>query len=290
MKDFTRLLPYLPRRIGDEVLRISAFYRGGITSLCELRLSSYSRSSVKLLSERIILHNRCTPDDIRKSTELLCEGAMYAKRDTLSEGFVTLFDGVRVGICGQARYDGGVLVGISEPSTLVFRIPTEPFFDPIGLYSAYKGCTRGMLVYSPPGVGKTTALRTLAGLIASPNSSEEVVVIDERCEFIHDDYSDASVAILRGYKRAEGMAIALRTLSPTVMMVDEIGRREEALMMTESLNSGVKVVATAHAGSLSELRERRPLFPFFECGIFDVFVGVGISDGERTLVVNGVDE
>jgi hypothetical protein len=69
---------------------------------------------------------------------IVCEGSLYEKREGITDGYVTTYGGVRVGICGQARYDSGRLVGISNVTSLIFRIPTEPFFDADGLFEAWR--------------------------------------------------------------------------------------------------------------------------------------------------------
>ena len=216
---------------------------------------------------------------------MLCEGAVYAHRECIKAGYISLAGGIRVGIGGTAGYDGGALVGISEISSLVFRIPTGVFSEIGTVYEVYKKCERGMLIFSPPGVGKTTALRSLAGLIGGGREAEQVAVVDERCEFDIEDYENSSVDILRGYKRETGIEIALRTLSPSVIILDEIGRRKEAEAMLESLNSGVKIIASAHAKCYSELRMRTAIIPFLENGVFDAFVGIELKDGRRNLVI-----
>ena len=84
------------------------------------------------------------------------------------------------------------------------------------------------------------------------------------------------------------MEIALRVVSPDVMIIDEIGRRGEAEMILESLNSGVKVIATAHADSFFELKKRISLAPFFDNEIFDVAVGLSHKNGRRQADVRRI--
>lgn len=88
---------------------------------------------------------------------------------------------------------------------------------------------------------------------------------------------------MRGYKRADGMEIALRVLAPQVIVVDEIGSEREARLMADLLNSGVKIIATAHADSLETLTDRGAITPFLERKIFDVFVGIFYTDGKYLL-------
>ena len=281
-----KILTYLPSGCAAEIKRLAE--SRGSSEISEIRIRAVGKSSAVIAGERILLTSQIDGAAVSRALTLACDGALYARRDTIQEGFVTLEGGVRVGVCGEARYDGGSFVGVSEVSSLVFRIPNTAPAASREVLLAWGMTERGMLIYSPPGVGKTTALRTLA-LEIGRQKDEQVAVVDERCEFRADDYRFASVDILRGYKRADGISIALRTLSPSVIIVDEVGRLAEAEAMLESLNSGVKVIATAHARTLSELKKRKSVSPFFERGVFDVLVGISLEDGKRKFAVSKED-
>lgn len=283
MNNAEKMLNYLPRRVSEEIVRLSSSRGVGILGISEIRLRAMGKNSIIIAGERINLSTSASFDEVARTFSLLCEGAVYARRDGIREGYISLFGGIRVGVCGTARYDGGQLVGISDITSLVFRIPTGVFFGIGPLYEAWGKSKRGMLIYSPPGVGKTTALRVLTSVIGGGRCGEQVAVVDERCEFVPEDYLNSSVDILRGYKRAEGMEIALRTLSPSVIVVDEIGRSREADAMLESLNSGVRILASAHAQSYSEIQKRTAMKPFMENDVFDVFAGIIMKNGYRTL-------
>ena len=126
-----------------------------------------------------------------------------------------------------------------------------------------------MLICSGAGEGKTTAIRALARLIGSGNNAKRVVVVDERCEFDLAGYSDAQVDILAGYKRSLGVDIAIRTMSAEVIIVDEISSSSDALAMLSALGAGATVVATVHAGSLSDAIKRDYVKTLVLGGLFD---------------------
>ena len=101
-----------------------------------------------------------------------------------------------------------------------------------------------------------------------------VVVVDERCEFDASDYKNTTVDIMRGYRRAEGVEIATRTLSAEVIIVDEIGTPEEAKSLLPLVGAGVPVIASLHASSLQEALGRRMMQPLYEAEVFRIFVGI----------------
>ena len=265
----------LPPAVSAELRRISASRRVGFS---EIHLCVGARSSVSYLKERIFLSSRVSSEDMRSVVIRLCRGALYAYRDTITEGYICMEDGIRVGICGQARYEAGRLVGVSDISALLFRIPSSDCSFTAELFEIFLKCRQGMLIYAVAGGGKTTALRSLAYRLAEGKDGARVSVIDERCEFSVAECSRCGIDLFRGYKRSEGMNIALRTMAPEIIAVDEIGGRDEAEDMLNSLNSGVRIIATAHAASLDELKRRRSIEPFIEYGIFDRFVGI-YNDG-----------
>ncbi len=277
------ILMALPGTARREICALSA-RRGGVSVISELRLRSSGRCTVTVAGERIALGSRIDHHCISDILSALYHGSYYSYRDCIADGYMPLPGGVRVGISGRAGYDGGRLVGVSNVTSLVFRIPTSAFFAESELLSAYLSAERGILIYSPPGGGKTSALRSLAASLGRLGT--EVAVVDERCEFIPDDYVGVSVDILRGYRRTEGCEIALRSLAPEVIMVDELSSLGESEGIMHSLLSGVRIVATAHASSAEEVKKRSGLRPFFEHGVFDMLVGIAVSGTSRELYID----
>ena len=273
----------LPDGIFREMKRLCFSRRGGMDRVGEIHLSVGRGSSFLWGGERIFLSSSISLDEMRKTVESLCGGALYAHRESLSDGYISLEGGVRVGVCGRARYEGGRLVGVSEITSLLFRIPTVRSSACEELLSAWRTSECGMLIYAPPCGGKTTALRTLVSEIASKDKRCRVAVVDERCEFIQEECMRLGVDLFRGYKRGDGLEIALRTMSPEVLVIDEIGARRESETLIDSLNSGVRLLASAHASSRDQLMRRVSLFPFFEHKIFDVIVGIFNTDGVYSL-------
>ncbi len=283
-----RILGYFPSRISDEIRRIGRGRRGGLGDIREIRIRADARSTVMLSDESITLFSPVDKNLMSEIVERLLDGALYAHRDSIASGYVSIGGGVRVGICGHARYDGARLVGVSDISSLLFRIPSGECAFAEELYSAYLDRVhRGLLIYSPPGIGKTTALRSLAGCLGSGRNAKRVAVIDERCEFDESDYAMAEVDILKGYKRTEGIEIATRTMSPDVIMIDEIGEGD-AEPISRVVRCGIPIVATAHAGSLEELHSRSALLPLFALDAFDLFVGISREGGEYRLKIDSI--
>ena len=276
---YSEIYSSLPPMLFSEIKRISSGFSGGISAVSEIRLVRGAGSSLIMGGIRYRLYSALSRDEMEEVFFKICSGAVYAHRDTVGEGYVCTPCGVRVGVSGTARYDGGTLVGVSDVNTLVFRIPTAESSLKEELYRAYCECERGLLIYSRAGVGKTTALRTLVSAIAEREPRENIAVVDERCEFDPDACESRGIMLLRGYDRARGMDIALRTLTASIIAVDEISGKENSERILSSLNSGVRFIATAHAERLCELLARSGIKPFVEADVFDVFFGIRYTDG-----------
>ena len=99
-------------------------------------------------------------DDLDRILLAACGGSLYAHAETLKEGYLTMSDGVRVGVAGHAVVEDGQIVGVRDVTAMCFRLPHGAWIDPAPLISLLRGAalTQGMLLYAPPGGGKTTAL------------------------------------------------------------------------------------------------------------------------------------
>ena len=283
-----RALSVIGGAVAMEIRRLASARRRGLSAIREIALRCEGRSSALLDGERVSLFSTLTREEADSLLARLCEGALYAYRDSISNGYLTLFGGIRVGVGGFAKYEHRSFVGVSDVRSLIFRIPGHEcaFIDELeGIYR--ERSVTGMLIYSPPGVGKTTALRALAKRLGSGALSRRVAVIDERCEFDVEDYRSAEVDLLKGYKRKRGIEIATRTLAPDVVMIDEIGA-DEAEDLMSVVRCGVPIVATAHARSYGELRKRPSLEPLLRAEVFDLFVGISNDGGSYRLTVDRI--
>ncbi|MBQ8302720.1 MAG: hypothetical protein IJX97_04125 [Clostridia bacterium] len=268
------VLEVLPPRLREEILRVGEGRRDFWRSLSEVRVRAQSRCAIVLHGENIPLVSTVSFSEVADIVRRISHNSLYAYRDSINDGYIPMECGIRVGVCGTAKYEGGRRVGVSEVSSLVFRIPHKICDTGAALYAAFTKKQKGMLVYSSPGGGKTTALRSLAGLLGTGASAKRVVVVDERCEFIREDYQFSTVDIMRGYRRSEGIEIATRTLSAEVIIVDEIGSQREVASMLPLVRAGIPIIASLHASGLREALGRRLMQPLYEAEAFEIFAGI----------------
>lgn len=273
-----RLLPpflraFLPYRLNDEIEGM----RGRIATVEELRLRCDRASSLTTRDGNVMLRTVLSRMEMDGILQHLCDGSLYAHSGTICQGYVTLQDGIRVGICGRATVEDGRIIGVYGVTGLNFRIPAR--YRRVGesvctLLENMKGM-QGVLIYSPPGVGKTTLLRSVAAKMASGETPLRVAVVDTRGEIAPflDDPS-LCVDILSGYPKKEGIEIACRTLNAQLIVCDEIGGVDEAAAIVASQNSGVPFVASAHADCVEGLLRRTSIRLLHEARIFGYYVGI----------------
>lgn len=218
-----------------------------------------------------------TVSEIEKLLADICGGSIYAYRDRIIDGYITFGNGYRAGICGSAVTDGGRFVGVRDISTIAIRIPHSS--PPLGaeicrlLYETQLTC--GILIYAPPGVGKTTLIRSVAARLATGERALRVAVVDSRGELecgLGDPGS--CIDIMSGYPKARGIETAARSLGAEVIICDEISGMDDTEAVLSAQGCGVPLIATVHAGSLRELMHRRGMSALHEAGAFGFYVGL----------------
>lgn len=199
---------------------------------------------------------------MRDSFNRLCGYSVYSHLDTISQCFITLPAGHRVGICGTAVTEKEKVTAIRDVNSLNIRIAGE-----------YKGCAdevlsrvfenrlSNVIIAGPPSSGKTTLLRDIARQISGGKFGEyyKVSVVDERCEIapVNDGIClcdiGANTDVLSLFRKAEGIMCAIRSLSPHLIVCDEVGTEKECEAIKSALNSGVMFALSIHASSKDEL-------------------------------------
>lgn len=277
-------LPETVRRILPLPL-LDAIRRCGAPRAEEIRLRRGRVCTVSCGAENYPTGIVLQKDELEQLFQTVCGGGMYAHREQINEGYLTLPGGIRVGVCGHAAIADGRIIGVSNITGLVFRIPRELSFCVLPVIDRYFGDTYreiggiptgGMLLYAPPGGGKTTLLRQLARGFASPPYYLRTVVVDSREELFcpWEPSGDLNADVLSGYPHGIGIGIAVRSLGAQIVLCDEIGGDEDARAILAVSNCGVPLVATAHAGSLDELLSRPGIRDLHRAGVFSLYAGI----------------
>lgn len=204
-------------------------------------------------------------EELREIVSRAARYSVHSYGEALAQGYLPLEGGHRLGVCGTAVVKEGTITGIRTISSLNLRVARQ---NP-GVASSIlpnilqAGWVRSTLILSPPGFGKTTILRDLIRQLSGQGI--RIAVADERGEIaaMQDGMPQFDVGpqtdVLDGCPKAPGMMILLKTMSPTVLALDEITSPSDVDAITFAGHCGVSILATAHAIDLEDLK-RRPLY------------------------------
>lgn len=242
-----------------------------ISGIAEIRLRAGRPSvCVNILGDMRVCSEPFSAAEIADCFAEICRYSVHSFQEEIAQGFVTLDGGHRVGICGTAVTNGGRIEMFKDVSGLNIRIAHEVKGCADEVYERFfSGGLRSLLIAGKPLCGKTTVLRDLARRLGERH---RVTLIDSRnelsasCRGVPTMDIGLNTDALCGCPKGEGIMLALRALSPEVVICDEIGNDGEAV--EQALFCGVKLVVSAHAASLRELSQRpqtRGIAEYFDC-------------------------
>lgn len=270
--EYDAILAMLPPRIAQAVRRSTALYHRRIS---EIRLRRGASASVTMGEKNLVLPLRATDEEIASALRAFCDRSLYAKASTICDGFIAGRGGCRVGVCGRAVVRDGAIVSVAEISSLNVRIPGRVIGCADRLWEIMRSQSfgRGVLVWSSPGVGKTTLLRELGMRLATGSDARRVAIVDSRAELAVPE-SPGIADVLSLYPRAKGIEIAKRTLAPQIVICDEISDEDDCTAILEAHHAGIAVCASAHASSYESLMASPQLKRLRDHGVFGTYYGL----------------
>ncbi len=195
--------------------------------------------------------------------------SLYAYEEEIKQGYITIRGGHRIGIAGECVLVKGEIRTIRNISSINIRICREVIgcSNELMKYISYNDRVYNTLIVSPPKCGKTTILRDIArniseGMPIIGLRGKKVSIIDERSEIAacYNGVPQLNIGVrsdvLDNCLKREGMIMAIRSLSPDILICDEIGTKGDIEALNMAFNSGVNVVVTIHGYNIEDIYNR----------------------------------
>lgn len=232
---------------------------------------------------------------IKEMLEYVSKYSVYAYEEELRQGFITVEGGHRVGVVGKAVIEEGNIKNLRYISAINLRVSHE-----------VKGCARewisflyhenkllNTLIISPPGCGKTTLLRDFIRILSKGSrfsTGFNVGVVDERSEIggsyqgvIQNDLGPRT-DLLDACPKKEGILMLIRSMSPQVIAVDEVGSKDDVEALLYAINSGCNILATIHGRSMNDIMRKKGVKEFLNQGGFERFIILGNNAGNDNVL------
>ena len=275
------ILSYFPEIIRNNINKELIIYKNYIDSLEEIRIRINKPIIIKANENEIIINYIVTKEDIENIIQKICENSIYSYQRQIANGYITIKGGHRVGIVGTAVMENEKVINLNYISSLNFRIAKEitdcskEIIKEIINYETNN--VFNTLIISPPGIGKTTLIRDIARKISNGFDSFKginVTVIDERGEIsstakgIAQNDLGIRTDVLNNIPKCIGMKMAIRSMSPKVIIADEIGTKEDSKMIKNAVCSGISGIFTAHGNSFEEIENNSDLKSLLDSKVF----------------------
>lgn len=292
MKSQEEVLKLLPLNLAEELREIF------INNLAvqEIRIKANKPVIVNLSYKEIILGFVPSIEELKQILVRISNYSLYAYEEEIRQGYITIKGGHRIGIAGECVLNKGEIKTIRNISSLNIRICHEVkgCSNEVMKYITKNDSILNTLIVSPPKCGKTTILRDMARNISNGMplynlKGKKVSVIDERSEiascFNGIPQLDIGIRtdILDNCFKKDGMIMAIRSLSPEIIICDEIGTYGEIEALNMAFNSGVNIIVTIHGYSIDDVYKRTVFKELLENSILDRIIVLSSRKGPGTI-------
>ena len=270
----SRAVAALPEKVTNSLTEIRLRLDGPASVTSGGRNYTFTAEGRPCPPERALL---CTETELQECVALLSRSSLYSFGDTVKNGYIPFGRGCRAGVCGEGIIKDGQTEGFRKIYGINLRL--RRFIKDFGTEAARRVCENGLkgaLVYSPPNCGKTTLLKSMARALSdgSLGRAFRVGLCDERNELYVPELTAGLVDAVCGIKKAAAATLLLRSMSPEILICDEL-TPDDASAMINAVNTGVCVIASAHAETERDLKSRPFIKSLIETGAFPLLIKIG---------------
>lgn len=279
MQYIQEILNYFPINIRELLLRSFEQNIQIQENLQEIRIRVMKPIMLRLRNQDVIIQYLVTAQEVLQTLEKLCENSIYAYKNQICDGFITIKGGHRIGLTGTAVIENNKIINVKYVTSLNIRIARQVFNCSNKILREVLDLENqnifNTLIVSPPGKGKTTVLRDLIRKIS--NGIEEVNfrgkvcgVVDERGELaamyrgIPQNDIGIRTDVIENVSKSKGINMLIRTMAPEIIACDEIGSKEDIEAIKLAMISGVKGIFTMHGKNLEDIKANEDVYELVE--------------------------
>ncbi|WP_026881311.1 stage III sporulation protein AA [Clostridium akagii] len=288
LEDITNVMP---QNTKDLLVKLEE-----IEKIQEIRLKVNKPMILQIGDKEVITNYYISSEDIKTILKKMSNYSIYSIEAELKQGYITIKGGHRVGICGNCIIENNIVKTIKNISSVNIRVCKEIIGCSNIVMPAIieRKTILNTIIISPPKCGKTTLIRDITRNISNGMKNPQIIgkkvcVVDERSEICasSDGVPQLDVGlrtdVLDNCPKSQGIMMAIRSMSPDVIVCDEIGTYEDVKSILAALNCGINLITTIHGFGIEDLKNRNVFKEVLDNHIFQRAIVLSGKGGVGTL-------